>query len=64
MSLSPPLAPSINVPLTIGALEIGLMFSGCLFGALTIQAIVYHSKFQQTDGYLTQLMVSSLVHHS
>ncbi|KAF9489121.1 hypothetical protein BDN71DRAFT_1593643 [Pleurotus eryngii] len=60
MSLSPPLAPSINVPLTIGALEIGLMFSGCLFGALTIQAIVYHSKFQQTDGYLTQLMVATI----
>ncbi|KAF7419599.1 hypothetical protein PC9H_002190 [Pleurotus ostreatus] len=60
MSLTPPLAPSINIPLTIGALEIGLMFSGCLFGALTIQAIVYHSKFQQTDGYLTQLMVATI----
>ncbi|KAF4566103.1 hypothetical protein EYR36_011518 [Pleurotus pulmonarius] len=57
MSLTP---PSINIPLTIGALEIGLMFSGCLFGALTIQAIVYHSKFQQTDGYLTQLMVATI----
>jgi len=41
---------------SLGALEIGFLASGFLFGVLTAQALIYHRKFIQ-DSWALKLMV-------
>ncbi|KAJ8463498.1 hypothetical protein ONZ45_g17561 [Pleurotus djamor] len=50
--------PSLD--LTLGALEIGFMVSGCLFGVLTAQVAVYNRNFQARDNWLTRLLVGAI----
>ncbi|KAL0953840.1 hypothetical protein HGRIS_005017 [Hohenbuehelia grisea] len=42
---------------TLGALSIGAIVSSFLFGMLTIQALVYHFKFQGRDAVILQVLV-------
>jgi len=47
----------LNVNLQVGSLQIGFLTSGFLFGALTVQALIYNRKFRR-DHWTLKLLVA------
>ncbi|KAJ7350036.1 hypothetical protein DFH08DRAFT_863467 [Mycena albidolilacea] len=46
-----------DVAPTVGALEIGILFAVCLFGAVTVQVAIYYTRFP-TDPYVLKGLVA------
>ncbi|KAJ7217207.1 hypothetical protein GGX14DRAFT_602583, partial [Mycena pura] len=49
----------LNVNLEVGSLQIGFLTSGFLFGALTVQALIYNRKFGR-DHWTLKLLVCEM----
>ncbi|KAJ7171067.1 hypothetical protein C8R46DRAFT_1349176 [Mycena filopes] len=49
-------SPGFNAVSTIGALQIGVFFAVCLFGAVTVQVALYHTRFP-SDPYVIKALV-------
>ena len=52
---------AVNLYTTLGAMEVGVMISIFLLGALTIQVYTYYHKFT-SDSWKFKLLVSNGIH--
>lgn len=55
-----PLTPPFNANTTLGAVQIGVLVSTCLFGVVTVQAYIYSSRFPKDPRRIKFLVCASL----